>query len=77
VHERWDGTGYPDGLKGDAIPLAARIVAVCSAWQAMTTDRPHRPAHSPAAARAELEAGLGTEFCPSAGRTFLNVIAGR
>jgi HD-GYP domain-containing protein (c-di-GMP phosphodiesterase class II) len=63
-HERWDGTGYPDGLKGDEIPLAARIVFACDAYNAMTTDRPYRAATSPAAAVVELRANAGTQFDP-------------
>ena len=42
THERWDGTGYPDGLSGETIPLAARIIAVCDAYDAMTSPRPYR-----------------------------------
>ena len=42
-HERWDGTGYPRGLAGESIPLASRIIAVCDAFSAMTTERPYRP----------------------------------
>jgi putative nucleotidyltransferase with HDIG domain len=61
-HERWDGTGYPDGLSGRKIPLGARIVAVCDAYRAMTEDRPYRAALSISEARAELEAGAGTQF---------------
>jgi putative nucleotidyltransferase with HDIG domain len=61
-HERWDGTGYPDGLSGRGIPLGARIVAVSDAYQAMTEDRPYRAALSTAEARDELEAGDGTQF---------------
>ncbi|HXZ56737.1 MAG TPA: HD domain-containing phosphohydrolase [Gaiellaceae bacterium] len=61
-HERWDGTGYPDGLSGRGIPLGARIVAVCDAYQAMTEDRPYRSALSTSEARAELEGGAGTQF---------------
>ena len=61
-HERWDGTGYPDGLSGRGIPLGARIVAVCDAYQAMTEDRPYRTALSTSEARAELEGGAGTQF---------------
>ena len=53
-HERWDGTGYPDGLKGDAIPLMARIVAVVDTFDAMTTDRPYRKALSPEVAFDEI-----------------------
>jgi putative nucleotidyltransferase with HDIG domain len=61
-HERWDGTGYPDGLVGTAIPLGARIVAVCDAYRAMSEDRPYRKALSEADARRELERGAGTHF---------------
>jgi len=61
-HERWDGTGYPDGLSGRAIPLGARIVAVCDAYRAMTENRPYRAALSISEARDELEAGAGTQF---------------
>jgi putative nucleotidyltransferase with HDIG domain len=61
-HERWDGTGYPDGLLGRAIPLGARIVAVCDAYRAMTENRPYRAALSISEARDELEAGAGTQF---------------
>jgi diguanylate cyclase (GGDEF)-like protein len=64
-HERWDGCGYPDGLAGADIPLAARIVAACDAYDAMTTDRVYRPAMSPADARAELEACAGSQFDPA------------
>ena len=61
-HERWDGGGYPDGLIGRAIPLGARIVAVCDAYRAMTEDRPYRTALGDAAAREELERGAGRQF---------------
>ena len=63
-HERWDGTGYPDGLKGDEIPFAARLIALCDAWQAMTTERPYRPARDYADAVAQLRAGAGSQFDP-------------
>jgi HD-GYP domain-containing protein (c-di-GMP phosphodiesterase class II) len=63
-HERWDGAGYPDGLAGDAIPLEARIVSCCDAFNAMTTDRPYRSALTDAAACAELIANRGTQFDP-------------
>ena len=63
-HERWDGTGYPDGLAGRAIPLASRITLVCDAFHAMTSDRPYRAGMSVADAFAEIEAGSGTQFCP-------------
>ena len=63
-HERWDGGGYPDGLAGEEIPLAARIVCCCDAFSAMTADRPYRRARSHAAALAELRACSGTHFDP-------------
>jgi HD-GYP domain-containing protein (c-di-GMP phosphodiesterase class II) len=60
--ERYDGTGHPDGLAGEAIPLGARIVAVCDAFDALLSQRPWRPAMGTAAAIAELHAGAGTQF---------------
>ena len=64
-HERWDGTGYPDGLEGSAIPLGARLIAVADAYEAMTTDRPYRKALSPDAALMELRHCAGTQFDPA------------
>jgi len=61
-HERWDGTGYPDRLAGEAIPLGARIVAVCDAYRAMSEDRPYRRALTAKEARRELERGAGSHF---------------
>jgi putative nucleotidyltransferase with HDIG domain len=61
-HERVDGTGYPRGLRGDEIPLAARILAVCDAYVAMISDRPQRVRISPDAALGELRAGAGTAY---------------
>ena len=63
-HERWDGKGYPDGLAGEEIPLAARIFSVADALDAMTTDRPYRPGFSFERARAEIRSGAGTQFDP-------------
>ncbi len=63
-HERWDGNGYPDGLKGKAIPAAARIVAVADAFDAMTIDRPYRAARTPAQAYKEILAMKGVQFDP-------------
>ncbi len=63
-HERWDGSGYPDGLAGDSVPLASRICLVCDAWHAMTSDRPYRRALTPEQARTELKRHAGTQFCP-------------
>jgi two-component system, cell cycle response regulator len=63
-HEHFDGSGYPDGLAGEAIPLGARIVAVCDAFHAMTSSRPYRPAISAEDALAELQACAGSQFDP-------------
>jgi diguanylate cyclase (GGDEF)-like protein len=63
-HERWDGSGYPDGLAGEAIPLGARIVAVCDAFDAMVAERPYSPQMSPEDAFAELHRQAGTQFDP-------------
>jgi diguanylate cyclase (GGDEF)-like protein len=73
-HERWDGAGYPDGLRGEQIPLGSRIVLVCDAFHAMTSDRPYRDAMSEDAARAELIAGAGTQFDPRVVDGFLAVL---
>jgi HD-GYP domain-containing protein (c-di-GMP phosphodiesterase class II) len=63
-HERWDGKGYPDGLAGQRIPLSARIVFVCDAYNAMTTDRPYRKSMGSEAALKELIDNAGTQFDP-------------
>lgn len=63
-HERWDGAGYPDGLRGEETPLGARIVAVCDAYDAMVTDRPYRRGMSPLDAVAELRRCSGSQFDP-------------
>ena len=64
-HERWDGTGYVDGLAGEDIPLAARIIAVCDAFRAMTSRRPYGSAMEPRQAAAELRRCSGTQFDPT------------
>jgi diguanylate cyclase (GGDEF)-like protein len=64
-HERWDGSGYPDGLAGEAIPLGARILAVADAYAAMTSDRPYHSAHDPHWALTEIERQAGTQFDPT------------
>jgi HD-GYP domain-containing protein (c-di-GMP phosphodiesterase class II) len=64
THERWDGGGYVDGLAAASIPLAARIIAVCDAYAAMTSDRPYRRAMSAADALAELRRCSGSQFDP-------------
>jgi HD-GYP domain-containing protein (c-di-GMP phosphodiesterase class II) len=63
-HERWDGSGYPDGLKGEEIPLPSRIVAACDAYHAMTSDRPYAVAVPQRDALAELRRCAGTHFDP-------------
>ena len=63
-HEHYDGNGYPDGLAGEAIPIESRIVCVCDAYSAMTSDRPYRPALTTADALAELRRCAGTQFDP-------------
>ena len=64
-HERWDGRGYPNGLEGEAIPLASRVISVCDAFEAMVSDRPYRASLDVAAALAELIAGAGSQFDPA------------
>jgi diguanylate cyclase (GGDEF)-like protein len=70
AHERWDGEGYPDRLAGEEIPLASRIVLVCAAYLAMTSDRPYRPAMSPCQARVEIARNAGTQFDPAIVKEF-------
>jgi diguanylate cyclase (GGDEF)-like protein len=74
-HERWDGRGYPDALAGDEIPLGARIVAVCDAFDAIVTDRAYRPRRTPAEAVAELERCAGTQFDPAIVAAFVATLA--
>ncbi len=74
-HERRDGRGYPDRLAGTAIPLASRITLVCDAYHAMTSDRPYRRALPAREARAEIVTNLGTQFCPTVGAAFLDVLS--
>jgi diguanylate cyclase (GGDEF)-like protein len=76
-HERFDGGGYPDGVAGDEIPLGARIVAVCDAYDAMTSDRSYRRAMSRDAALAEIRRAGGTQFDPAVVEAFAAVIAQR
>ncbi|MDX6728324.1 MAG: hypothetical protein QOK49_3129 [Baekduia sp.] len=76
-HERYDGTGYPDALRGDDIPLGSRIVGACDAYDAMTSERPHRAAMGHDAAVAELVAGAGTQFDPRIVDVLLTYLAER
>lgn len=70
-HERWDGTGYPDGLRGDAIPLGSRILSVADSYQAMTEKRPYRDALPEEVAFQELRQGAGSQFDPNVVAAFL------
>ena len=72
-HERWDGGGYPEGLSGERIPLVAQVMAVCDAYDAMTSQRAHREARSPADGREEVARASGTHFAPEAAEAFLAV----
>jgi diguanylate cyclase (GGDEF)-like protein len=71
-HERWDGGGYPDGLSGEQIPLAARLIAVCDAYHAIISERPYQRARSHSAALTELTRHAGTQFDPAVVAAFLS-----
>lgn len=72
-HERWDGAGYPDGLAGEQIPLAARVFSAADTFDALTTDRPYRPGMEVSRARAIIEEGSGTQFDPEVVAAFCTV----
>lgn len=74
-HERYDGTGYPDGLAGEEIPLAARIIHAADALDSMLTARVYRPARPARAALAELRRGAGAQFCPRCVTALVVVVA--
>lgn len=74
-HERWDGTGYPDGLKAESIPLLARILTVADAFDAMTSDRPYRKGMSIAEAASEMVVFKGSQFDPAIVDTLLAAVA--
>jgi putative nucleotidyltransferase with HDIG domain len=76
-HERWDGAGYPDGLAGDLIPLAARVFAVADVLDAITTIRPYRPPSPLDVARAMIEDSAGSQFDPAVVDAFLQIPAER
>jgi len=74
-HERWDGTGYPQGLLGEEIPLEARLLATCDAYDAMVSDRPYREGLPHALAVAEIERGAGSQFDPQIASVFVRLCA--
>lgn len=74
-HERWDGGGYPEGLKGEQIPLVARVIAVIDAYHAMMTERPHSIAMTPDQAKEELVRSAGTQFDPRIVDAFLHILS--
>jgi len=73
-HEQMDGSGYPDGLKGEKIPLFARILCVADSFDSMTSDRPYRPARNKEYAISELKICSGTQFDPAVVKAFLNIL---
>ncbi|HEY7631039.1 MAG TPA: diguanylate cyclase [Thermoleophilaceae bacterium] len=75
THERWDGAGYPDGTSGEQIPLAARIIAVCDAYDAITTTRPYRAASGHEDALAELRRCAGSQFDPRVVAAFERIMS--
>ena len=75
-HEKFDGNGYPDGLKGEAIPLAARILAVADTYDAITTDRPYRQSCGREVALRILQSNAGTQFDPELVDVFVRIVGG-
>jgi HD-GYP domain-containing protein (c-di-GMP phosphodiesterase class II) len=73
-HERWDGKGYPRGLKGQAIPLTARIIALVDSYDAMISERPYRKALSKQEALAEIKKNMGPQFDPQIARIFIEKV---
>ncbi|MDI6709296.1 MAG: diguanylate cyclase [Thermoanaerobacterales bacterium] len=76
-HERYDGTGYPDGLAGERIPLPARIIALADSWDAITSERPYQRARSAGEAVAEIKRCTGTQFDPELASLFINEVLAR
>ena len=74
LHERWDGTGYPQGIKGEAIPLLSRIVSIVDASDAMTQDRAYRKAMPEEKAAREIKENAGTQFDPKIAKLFLEKV---
>lgn len=75
-HERWDGKGYPENLKGEEIPLWARIISVADTFDALTTSRPYRGRKGEKEAVEEIEKNIGKQFCPYCGEAFLKFVRG-
>jgi putative two-component system response regulator len=73
-HEKWDGTGYPRGLKGEQIPLTARLFAIVDVWDALRSDRPYRKAWTEEKTREHILAGSGTHFDPQVVPAFLRLM---
>lgn len=73
-HERWDGRGYPDELKGEEIPVMGRLVAIADTFSAMTTDRPYRKGMDYKTALREIKANIGTQFDPTLADAFLKAV---
>jgi HD-GYP domain-containing protein (c-di-GMP phosphodiesterase class II) len=73
-HESWDGSGYPDGLRGTAIPLGARILAVADTWDALTSDRPYRTGMARDRALAILRDGAGVQWEPAIVEALLQIL---
>jgi len=73
-HERWDGKGYPSGVKGEEIPIGARIIAIADVYQALTSDRPYRKAYSKEKAVKIIKSGAGTQFDPRITEIFLSIL---
>jgi HD-GYP domain-containing protein (c-di-GMP phosphodiesterase class II) len=73
-HERWDGDGYPEGLKGEEIPIEARILAIADTFESMTSARPYRPALPIEDVIKELRKGAGLQFDPRLVETFIGIV---
>ena len=76
-HEKWDGSGYPQGLKGEQIPLAARIFAIADVWDALRSDRPYRRVWPEEQARSYIESQPGKHFDPKVVETLLRMLDAR
>ena len=72
-HEKWDGSGYPQGLRGDIIPLTARLFAVADVWDALSSDRPYRKAWEEDKVREYIRSSAGTHFDPQVVEFFLHI----